>query len=125
MLFRSVFIVAIAFINLFIAVDSAKWAMMAPIFVPMFMNLGLSPELTQAAFRIGDSTTNIITPLMPFFVLIVAFMQRYDKELKIGSVVSIMLPYTVAFLLSWAALISVWYVFDLALGPGAVIHYLK
>ena len=120
-----VFIVVIAFINLFIAVDSAKWAMMAPIFVPMFMNLGLSPELTQAAFRIGDSTTNIITPLMPFFVLIVAFMQRYDKELKIGSVVSIMLPYTVAFLLSWAALMSVWYVFDLPLGPGAVIHYLK
>ena len=120
-----VFIVAIAFINLFIAVDSAKWAMMAPIFVPMFMNLGLSPELTQAAFRIGDSTTNIITPLMPFFVLIVAFMQRYDKELKIGSVVSIMLPYTVAFLLSWAALMSVWYAFDLPLGPGAIIHYLK
>ena len=120
-----VFIVVIAFINLFIAVDSAKWAMMAPIFVPMFMNLGLSPELTQAAFRIGDSTTNIITPLMPFFVLIVAFMQRYDEGLKIGSVVSIMLPYTVAFLLSWAALISVWYVFDLPLGPGAVIHYLK
>ena len=120
-----VFIVVIAFINLFIAVDSAKWAMMAPIFVPMFMNLGLSPELTQASFRIGDSTTNIITPLMPFFVLIVAFMQRYDKGLKIGSVVSIMLPYTVAFLLSWAALMSVWYVFDLPLGPGAVIHYLK
>ena len=120
-----VFIFVIAFINLFIAVDSAKWAMMAPIFVPMFMNLGLSPELTQAAFRIGDSTTNIITPLMPFFVLIVAFMQRYDKGLKIGSVVSIMLPYTVAFLLSWAALMSVWYVFDLPLGPGAVIHYLK
>jgi aminobenzoyl-glutamate transport protein len=120
-----VFIVVIAFINLFIAVDSAKWAMMAPIFVPMFMNLGFSPELTQAAFRIGDSTTNIITPLMPFFVLIVAFMQRYDKGLKIGSVVSIMLPYTVAFLISWAALISVWYVFDLPLGPGAVIYYLK
>lgn len=120
-----VFIVVVAFINLFIAVDSAKWAMMAPIFVPMFMNLGLSPELTQAAFRIGDSTTNIITPLMPFFVLIVAFMQRYDKGLKIGSVVSIMLPYTVAFLLSWAALMSVWYAFDLPLGPGAVIHYLK
>ena len=120
-----VFIVVIAFINLFIAVDSAKWAMMAPIFVPMFMNLGLSPELTQAAFRIGDSTTNIITPLMPFFVLIVAFMQRYDRGLKIGSVVSIMLPYTVAFLLSWAALMSVWYAFDLPLGPAAVIHYLK
>jgi len=120
-----VFIVVIAFINLFIAVDSAKWAMMAPIFVPMFMNLGLSPELTQAAFRIGDSTTNIITPLMPFFVLIVAFMQRYDKGLKIGSVVSIMLPYTVAFLLSWAALMSIWYAFDLPLGPGAAIHYLK
>ncbi|OUT19140.1 AbgT family transporter [Campylobacter concisus] len=120
-----VFIFLIAFINLFIAVDSAKWAMMAPIFVPMFMNLGLSPELTQAAFRIGDSTTNIITPLMPFFVLIVAFMQKYNKELKIGSVVSIMLPYTVAFLISWTALMSFWYIFDLPLGPGAVIHYVK
>ncbi|WP_257638017.1 AbgT family transporter [Campylobacter concisus] len=120
-----VFIFLIAFVNLFIAVDSAKWAMMAPIFVPMFMNLGLSPELTQAAFRIGDSTTNIITPLMPFFVLIVAFMQKYNKELKIGSVVSIMLPYTVAFLISWTALMSFWYIFDLPLGPGAVIHYVK
>ena len=99
--------------------------MMAPIFVPMFMNLGLSPELTQAAFRIGDSTTNIITPLMPFFVLIVAFMQKYNKELKIGSVVYIMLPYTVAFLISWTALMSFWYIFDLPLGPGAVIHYVK
>ena len=62
---------------------------------------------------------------MPFFVLIVAFMQKYNKELKIGSVVSIMLPYTVAFLISWTALMSFWYIFDLPLGPGAVIHYVK
>lgn len=118
-----VFIVLTAFINLFIAVDSAKWAMMAPIFVPMFMNLGLSPELTQAAFRIGDSTTNIITPLMPFFVLIVAFMQKYDRNLKIGSVILIMLPYTIAFLISWIGLICLWYAFDLPLGIDAYIHY--
>lgn len=118
-----VFIVLTAFINIFVAVDSAKWAMMAPIFVPMFMNLGLSPELTQAAFRIGDSTTNIITPLMPFFVLIVAFMQKYSKDIKIGSVVSIMLPYTIAFLISWVVLISFWYFLNLPLGPDAYINY--
>lgn len=118
-----VFIILTAFINLFVAVDSAKWAMMAPIFVPMFMNLGLSPELTQAAFRIGDSTTNIITPLMPFFVLIVAFMQKYDRNLKIGSVIFIMIPYTIAFLISWIGLISIWYIFNLPLGIDAYISY--
>ena len=72
--------------------DSAKWAIMAPIFVPMFMRLGLSPELTQAAYRIGDSSTNIIAPLMPFFVLTVAFFQKYDRDAGIGSVISTMLP---------------------------------
>lgn len=119
------FIVMTAFINIFIAVDSAKWAMMAPIFVPMFMRLGLSPELTQVAYRIGDSTTNIIAPLMPFFVLTVAFFQKYDKKAGIGTVVSTMVPYSLAFLVGWIALLMVWYWLDLPLGPGAVIHYVK
>jgi aminobenzoyl-glutamate transport protein len=110
-------------INILIPVDTAKWAMMAPIFVPMFMQVGLSPEITQLVFRIGDSSTNIITPLMPFFVMIVAFFQKYDKDSGIGSVVSTMLPYSVAFLFSWVILLSVWFLLGLPLGPGAVIPY--
>lgn len=117
------FIVMTALINIFIAVDSAKWAIMAPIFVPMFMRLGLSPELTQVAYRIGDSSTNIIAPLMPFFVLIVAFCQKYDKKSGIGTLISTMLPYSIAFLLGWIALFIVWYVFKLPLGPGSPLFY--
>ena len=100
--FQSYFtIILTAVINLFIAVDSAKWAIMAPVFVPMFMRLGMSPELTQVAYRIGDSCTNIIAPTMPFFVLTVAFFQKYDKKAGIGTVVSTMLPYSLCFLLGW------------------------
>ncbi len=117
------FILLTAFINIFIAVDSAKWAMMAPIFVPMFMRLGLSPELTQMAYRIGDSSTNIIAPLMPFFVLTVAFFQKYDKKAGIGTVISTMVPYSIAFLLSWLVLLVVWYFLGLPLGPGAPLFY--
>lgn len=112
-----------AIINLFIAVDSAKWAIMAPVFVPMFMRLGLSPELTQVAYRIGDSCTNIIAPTMPFFVLTVAFFQKYDKKAGIGTVVSTMLPYSLGFLLGWIVLFIVWYVLGLPLGPGSPMFY--
>ncbi len=117
------FIVLTAFINIFIAVDSAKWAIMAPIFVPMFMRLGYSPELTQAAYRIGDSSTNIIAPLMPFFVLTVAFFQKYDKKAGIGSVISTMLPYSAAFLISWIVLFCIWFLLGLPLGPGSPLFY--
>lgn len=118
------YVILTAFINIFIAVDSAKWAMMAPIFVPMFMNLGISPEMTQLAYRIGDSSTNIIAPLMPFFVLVVAFMQKYDKNIKLGSLISIMLPYSLALLVTWIILMVVWYILRLPLGPGASIEYI-
>lgn len=118
------FIILTAFINIFIAVDSAKWAMMAPIFVPMFMNLHISPELTQLAYRIGDSSTNIIAPLMPFFVLIVAFMQKYDKKMKIGSLISIMLPYSLGFLVFWIILMVVWYILKLPIGPNVDLNYM-
>lgn len=117
------FIILTAFINIFIAVDSAKWAIMAPIFVPMFMRLGLSPELTQVAYRIGDSSTNIIAPLMPFFVLTVAFFQKYDKKAGIGSVISTMLPYSLAFLIGWIIMFSIWYLLGLPLGPGSPMFY--
>ena len=117
------YIVLTAFINIFIAVDSAKWAIMAPIFVPMFMRLGYSPELTQVAFCIGDSSTNIIAPLVPFFVLTVAFFQKYDKKAGIGSVISTMLPYSLAFLIGWIIMFCVWYVLGLPLGPGSPMFY--
>ncbi|WP_291256446.1 AbgT family transporter [Fusobacterium sp.] len=112
------FIVMTAIINIFIAVDSAKWAIMAPIFVPMFMRIGFSPELTQAAYRVGDSCTNVIAPLMPFFPLIVAFAQKYDKKSGIGTLISLMIPYSIAFLIGWILLLIVWFMLGLPLGVG-------
>lgn len=117
------FVILTCLINIFLPVDTAKWAMMAPIFVPMFMQLNLSPEMTQLAFRIGDSSTNIITPLMPFFPMIVAYFQKYDKKSGIGTVVSTMLPYSTFFLLGWMILLVIWYLLGLPLGPGAGIFY--
>lgn len=113
------FILVSAFINLFMGSASAKWAIMAPIFVPMMMRLGLSPELTQAAFRIGDSTTNIITPLMSYFAMIVVFAKKYDKDSGIGTIISTMIPYSIVFLIGWSVLMIIWYVLGLPLGPGA------
>jgi aminobenzoyl-glutamate transport protein len=98
---------------------SAKWAIMAPVFVPMFMLLGYSPELTQAAYRIGDSTTNVISPMMTYFALIVAFVTRYQEKAGLGTVIATMLPYTVAFLIVWTALLIVWMLLGLPVGPGA------
>jgi aminobenzoyl-glutamate transport protein len=101
---------------------SAKWAVMAPVFVPMFMLLGYTPEFTQAVYRIGDSVTNIISPMMSYFALIVAFVQRYDDRAGIGTVVATMLPYTVTFYLIWVALLVVWVLFGLPVGPGAPLY---
>lgn len=98
-----------ALLNLFVGSASAKWALLAPIFVPMLMQLGISPDLAQAAYRIGDSTSNIITPLMPYFPLVVVYCQRYVKDTGIGTVVAMMLPYTISFLVLWTAfLIGLW-----------------
>jgi len=108
--------------NMFMGSASAKWAVMAPVFVPMFMFLGYTPELTQAAYRVGDSVTNVISPMMSYFALIVAFVQRYDRSAGIGTVVATMLPYSLAFLLCWSVLLVVWVVLDLPLGPGAGLY---
>ena len=113
------FILLTAFLNLFMGSASAKWAIMAPIFVPMMAELGLSPALTQVAYRIGDSSTNIITPLMSYFAMIVVFMQKYDKDAGLGTLTSMMLPYSFAFLISWSGLMVIWYLLGLPLGPGA------
>ncbi len=113
------FVVLSAFINLFMGSASAKWAIMAPVFVPMFMLLGYTPELTQTAYRIGDSTSNIISPMMSYFALIVAFFERYDPKSGIGTVVATMLPYTVVFLVVWSLLLMAWMAIGLPVGPGA------
>lgn len=113
------FILLSALINLSMGSASAKWAIMAPVFIPMFMLLNYSPELVQAAYRIGDSTTNIISPMMSYFALIVAFVQRYDRKAGIGTVVATMLPYTFVFLAAWTVLLIIWLVFDIPVGPGA------
>ncbi len=116
------FILLAATINLSMGSASAKWAFMAPVFIPMFMLLGYSPELVQVAFRIGDSSTNIISPMMSFFALIVAFLQKYDPKAGIGTVIATMLPYSVAFLVVWMVLVAVWLLLGLPLGPGAELY---
>ena len=101
---------------------SAKWAVMAPVFVPMFMLLGYSPELTQTAYRIGDSTSNVIAPMMSYFALIVAFFERYDKRSGIGTVIATMLPYSVVFLILWSIMLMIWMLLRLPVGPGAGLY---
>jgi aminobenzoyl-glutamate transport protein len=118
------FVLIAGFLNLFMGSASAKWALMAPVFIPMFMLLDtpLSPEFTQVAYRIGDSTTNIIAPMMSYFALVVAFMERYEPKSGIGTVVATMLPYTVTFLIVWIVLLVLWMVLGLPVGPGAPIY---
>jgi aminobenzoyl-glutamate transport protein len=118
------FIALTAVANLFMGSASAKWALMAPIFVPMFMLLGYSPELTQIAYRIGDSVTNIISPMMSYFALIIAFLQRYEPKAGIGTVISVMLPYSVVFAIGWTLLFTVWLALGLPIGPGAPLEYI-
>ena len=115
------FIIVTALINLFIGSASAKWAIMAPVFVPMLYLLGISPESTQMAYRIGDSVSNIITPLMPYFALVVAFAQQYDRKSGIGTIIATMIPYSIALLIAWSSLLTVWILLDIPLGPGAPI----
>jgi aminobenzoyl-glutamate transport protein len=118
------FIFISGFVNLMLGSASAQWAVTAPIFVPMLMLTGYSPEVIQAAYRIGDSVTNIITPMMSYFGLILAFANRYDRNLGIGTVISMMIPYSVMFFFGWMILFYVW-VFGLGLpvGPGSPTYY--
>jgi para-aminobenzoyl-glutamate transporter family len=110
-------------VNVLIGSASAKWALLSPIFVPMLMQVGISPELTQAAYRIGDSSTNIITPLLPYFPLIVVFCQRYVKNTGIGTLASMMLPYSVTFLIVWMIFLIVYWILGIPLGLQASYTY--
>jgi aminobenzoyl-glutamate transport protein len=117
------FIILSASINMLMGSASAKWALMAPIFIPMFMLLGYSPELTQAVYRIGDSVSNLISPMMSFFALIIAFIQKYEPKAGIGTIIATMLPYSVAFFIAWTVLIVIWISLGLPLGPGSGLYY--
>lgn len=111
------------FVNLFIGSASAKWTILAAIFVPMLMKLGISPELTQAAYRVGDSSTNIITPLNPYFIVILGFASQYSKAANVGTLIRAMLPYSVCFLLCWTLLLLAFWGLDIPLGVGASYEY--
>lgn len=117
------FIILSGLINMAMGSASAKWAIMAPVFIPMFMLLGYSPELSQVVYRIGDSVTNVISPMMSFFALIIAFIQKYEKNAGIGTVIATMLPYSIAFFIVWTALLVGWLLLGLPLGPNAGIFY--
>jgi len=117
------FIILCALINLLIGSASAKWALTAPIFVPMLMQLGYTPEVIQCAYRIGDSSTNIITPMMSYFGLILAFALKYDRKLEMGTLIATMLPYSVTFLITWTAFFYLWvFVLGIPIGPGVDVH---
>ncbi|MCF6434786.1 AbgT family transporter [Pseudoalteromonas sp. MMG022] len=113
-----------AFVNLFVGSSSAKWALLGPIFVPMLMQLGISPDLSQAAYRVGDSSSNIITPLMPYFPLVVVYCQKYVKGTGIGTLIAMMLPYSIAFLIGWSLFLLVYWGLDIPLGLQASYEYL-
>jgi aminobenzoyl-glutamate transport protein len=117
------FVVVTMIGNLFIGSASAKYAFFAPVFVPMFMQVGISPELVQAAYRVGDSCTNIITPLNPYFVVVLVFVQRYVPKAGLGTLVSMMLPYTLFFWIAWTILLLAWMTLGVPLGPGGPTTY--
>ena len=116
-------VILTAFVNIFVGSASGKWGLLAPIFVPMLMSLGISPDLTQAAYRVGDSSTNIITPLMPYFPLVVVYCQRYVKNTGIGTLTALMLPYSLSFLVLWTAFLLIYFAIGLPLGIQASYTY--
>ena len=117
----TVFILIVMVGNLFIGSMSAKYALFAPVFVPMFMQIGISPELTQLAYRIGDSVTNVITPLNPYLIIVLALLKEYMPKSGVGTLISVMLPYTIAFTISWLLLLFLWMMFEIPLGPGGFL----
>ncbi|WP_165164215.1 AbgT family transporter [Corynebacterium qintianiae] len=117
------FVAMVALLNLLITSGSAQWALMAPVVVPMMMYVGVSPEVTQMLYRIGDSPTNIITPMSPYFALALTFLQRYYKKAGVGTLMSLALPYSMSMLAGWFIFFLVWYLLGIPLGPGAPMHY--
>jgi aminobenzoyl-glutamate transport protein len=96
----------------------AKWALLAPIFIPLFLRLGVSPAAVLAAYRVADSPMNVINPIMAYFPLIVVFASRYDKRSGIGTVIALMLPYFIALTIVWTLFYVVWYLIGIPFGIG-------
>jgi aminobenzoyl-glutamate transport protein len=105
-------------VNFLIPAKIAKWAILAPIFVPLMLRLGVQPQTVLAAYRVGDSPTNVLTPLMPYFALMVVFAQRYQKDAGIGTVIALMIPYTLVLTVVWTLFFIAWYLLGIPLGPG-------
>ncbi len=118
-----VFVLLVAVINMFMGSASAKWAILAPVFIPMLMLLGYHPGLTQAAFRIGDSVTNVITPMMSYFALLVTYAQQYNKEYGVGTLISLMLPFSLFFFIAWIILLGIWFYIGIPLGFDGPLYY--
>ncbi|AQS39433.1 putative p-aminobenzoyl-glutamate transporter [Shewanella psychrophila] len=116
-------IMLVAFVNLFVGSSSAKWALIGPVLVPMLMQLNISPDLSQAAYRVGDSSSNIITPLMPYFPLVVVYCQRYVKNIGIGTLISMMLPFSLCLLALWSSWLLIYWSIGMPLGLGASYTY--
>ncbi len=117
------FVIVVMLANLFMGSASAKFAFLAPVFVPMLMQAGISPELTQAAYRVGDSVTNVITPLNPYMVIVLAFLQRYLPQAGIGTLAALMLPYVIVFAMVWIVLLLLWMLLGIPLGPAGPLWY--
>lgn len=116
------FVILVAFLSLFIISGSALWALVGPVFIPIFMLLGYHPAFIQLAYRIGESSTNMVTPLNPYFAIILSFMHLYDKKAGIGTLMSLMIPYTIVFLIVWVALMLVFAFFGIPIGPGVSLY---
>jgi aminobenzoyl-glutamate transport protein len=116
-----VFVLLVCVLNLFVTSGSALWSLVAPVFVPAFLLLGMEPAVTQAAFRIGDSATQMITPLDAYVFLMLTILRRHEPDAKLGTVLSRLAVFVVPFLLAWLAVLAIFYGFDLPLGPGAPI----
>ena len=112
------FIVLASLLNLFITSGSSMWTIMGAVFVPMFALLGYEPAFTQAAFRVGDSATQILTPLNPYLVLVLAMLRRYEPQAGLGTLIARFLPFTICFWIAWVLMLSLWFVLDLPFGPG-------
>lgn len=117
------FVLMVAFLNMMITSGSAQWALMAPIVVPMMMYIGISPEVTQMLYRIGDSTTSIVTPMNPYFAMAFAFLLRYYKKAGLGTLMSMTIPYCLTMMLGWFLLFLAWWALGVPLGPGAPMEY--
>ncbi len=116
------FVLVTMLVDLIMPAAIAKWAILAPIFIPLFLRLDVAPQTVLAAYRVGDSPFNVVTPLMAYFPLIIIFAQRYRKDAGIGTVVAMMIPYVLVLSVIWTLFFVAWYLIGIPLGPGSPVH---